>query len=241
MKSTDMAMNSHRTSGPAPASESAPPPSALDYQLFPTEIGWIGLIWYDTRCPEHNENATLSTCEPAGPAVHPAKYPDDSWTVHRLTLGHPDRQTALKHLDRSSPRWKAATIAVTDRQQAIVDRITDFAAGSAVHFSDIPVSMGQRTPFQRAVLQACRRVPWGETRTYRALAEMAGYPRAARAVGNVMASNRTPLLIPCHRIIPTGPRSSQNLGGFTAPGGIAMKRRLLELEHTNGSAFDAGL
>jgi len=62
--------------------------------------------------------------------------------------------------------------------------------------------------------------------TYGQLATRAGSPRSARAVGNVMASNRVPLIIPCHRVVAAGGA----LGGFSAPHGTRLKRRLLKLE-----------
>jgi methylated-DNA-[protein]-cysteine S-methyltransferase len=76
------------------------------------------------------------------------------------------------------------------------------------------------------VLQTLRReVGWGETVTYGELAEMAGRPRAARFVGNVMARNPIPILIPCHRVVAAGGR----LGGYGATG-TDTKRWLLERE-----------
>jgi methylated-DNA-[protein]-cysteine S-methyltransferase len=82
------------------------------------------------------------------------------------------------------------------------------------------------SPFAVAVVQAARRIPVGETRSYGQLAMAAGRPRAARAVGRVMARNRTPLLIPCHRVVGSGGK----LGGFSAIDGLRMKERLLQLE-----------
>jgi methylated-DNA-[protein]-cysteine S-methyltransferase len=80
------------------------------------------------------------------------------------------------------------------------------------------------TPFRRAVLEACARIPAGETRTYGWLAEQAGSPRAARAAGRVMATNPWPLLIPCHRVI----GSHGGLHGYG--GGLELKARLLQIE-----------
>jgi methylated-DNA-[protein]-cysteine S-methyltransferase len=79
-------------------------------------------------------------------------------------------------------------------------------------------------PFQRKVLLAERRVPYGRTITYGALAAKVGRPRAARAVGQALAHNPVPLVVPCHRVIAAG----GGLGGFG--GGLALKRRLLALE-----------
>lgn len=83
-----------------------------------------------------------------------------------------------------------------------------------------------RTEFQQRVLQLCYQIPFGETLSYKALAERAGRPLAARAVGQTMATNRIPLLIPCHRVI----AANRTLCGFSAPGGIDTKRQLLALE-----------
>jgi methylated-DNA-[protein]-cysteine S-methyltransferase len=82
------------------------------------------------------------------------------------------------------------------------------------------------TPFTQQVLQACMKVNYGRTMTYKQLARLAGRPNAARAVGAVMARNRTPLLIPCHRIL----SSDKSLGGFSAPGGLETKKKMLHLE-----------
>jgi methylated-DNA-[protein]-cysteine S-methyltransferase len=81
------------------------------------------------------------------------------------------------------------------------------------------------TPFQRAVIRACRRIPYGARCGYGELAARAGYEGAARAVGTVMARNRHPLVVPCHRVV-----SSGGIGGFSGPGGVTLKRAMLELE-----------
>ena len=80
------------------------------------------------------------------------------------------------------------------------------------------------TPFRREVLEECARIPAGETRTYRWLAEQVGRPRGARAVGRVMATNPWPLLVPCHRVV----GSDGTLHGYG--GGLPMKDALLRAE-----------
>jgi methylated-DNA-[protein]-cysteine S-methyltransferase len=80
------------------------------------------------------------------------------------------------------------------------------------------------TPFRRAVLEECARIPAGETRSYGWLAEQAGRPRAARAVGRVMATNPWPLFVPCHRVV----GSDGSLHGYG--GGLPMKAALLRAE-----------
>jgi O-6-methylguanine DNA methyltransferase len=90
-------------------------------------------------------------------------------------------------------------------------------------FSGYRFNFDGMTPFQRTVLETIFRIPAGETMTYGEVAKAAGKPGAARAVGNVMAMNPIPLILPCHRVVATG-----GLGGFT--GGLEVKRKLLRLE-----------
>lgn len=83
------------------------------------------------------------------------------------------------------------------------------------------------TPFQKKVLLATLMIPEGETRTYKQIAEMAGYPGAARAVGSVMRMNPLAPVIPCHRVI----RSDGRIGNYSAPGGSKKKLAMLRKEH----------
>ncbi|MBN2138304.1 MAG: methylated-DNA--[protein]-cysteine S-methyltransferase [Sedimentisphaerales bacterium] len=107
-------------------------------------------------------------------------------------------------------------------------RIADYFAGKAIEFGDdIPIDLTGFTPFQRQVLNACRKVRLGKIASYGQLAGKLGRPAAARAVGNALATNPLPLIIPCHRIL----RSDKNLGGFSAPGGKTLKARLLKHEN----------
>ena len=85
------------------------------------------------------------------------------------------------------------------------------------------------TDFQHDVWRALIQIPRGETRTYTQVAQMAGHPTAVRAVANAIGKNPLPPIIPCHRVV----RSDGGLGGYSAPGGVAEKRRLLEAETYN--------
>jgi methylated-DNA-[protein]-cysteine S-methyltransferase len=114
----------------------------------------------------------------------------------------------------------------------IITRLERFAAGAAVDFRDVAIDDRHLTRFGRRVVDACRRIPRGETRSYGQLAAACGSPGAARAVGQVMAKNRYPLIVPCHRVLAAG----GHLGGFSAPQGLSMKRRLLVLESSTPSA-----
>ncbi len=100
-----------------------------------------------------------------------------------------------------------------------------FFRGEADTCDDIKLDLSDTPPFFKAVWQACRRIPPGETRSYGWLAAAAGSPGAARAAGQAMARNRLALVIPCHRVIASG----GGLGGYSG-GGVELKAALLDLE-----------
>ena len=116
-----------------------------------------------------------------------------------------------------------------DRETEVLVRaytqLQEYFAGERKTF-DLPVRLSG-TPFQQSVWQALQRIPYGETRSYRDIAEAIGNPKAVRAVGS--ANNRNPLfiIIPCHRVI----GSDGSLVGYG--GGLAMKQFLLDLEARN--------
>jgi methylated-DNA-[protein]-cysteine S-methyltransferase len=110
------------------------------------------------------------------------------------------------------------------------EQISAYFEGSYVNFSrDIPVAPGDFSEFGVAVLNACRDITYGETRSYGQLAEKIGRGGAVRAIGGVLARNPLPLIIPCHRVI----CSNGGLGGFSAFGGVTVKKKMLELEKTS--------
>lgn len=87
----------------------------------------------------------------------------------------------------------------------------------------------ESTPFQRKVYEALLRIPKGQVRTYAQVARMIGRPRAARAVGQALKRNRWAPKIPCHRVV----ASNGTLGGYSGPGGLRAKRRLLRRENVS--------
>jgi methylated-DNA-[protein]-cysteine S-methyltransferase len=106
-------------------------------------------------------------------------------------------------------------------------QIIAYFKGDYIKFSrDIPLILDGFSSFGTSVLTTCREIELGQIITYGQLAKRAGRPNASRAVGSTLAKNPLPLIIPCHRII----RSDGKLGGFSAPGGIAFKQKMLELE-----------
>jgi methylated-DNA-[protein]-cysteine S-methyltransferase len=109
----------------------------------------------------------------------------------------------------------------------VVGSVKRYFDGEEADFSAVEIDLGAQEPFARQIYEMARRVRWGHTTTYGALAKQLGAgPEAARDVGQAMARNPVPLIIPCHRVLAAG----NQIGGFSAPGGSAAKRRMLALE-----------
>jgi O-6-methylguanine DNA methyltransferase len=130
---------------------------------------------------------------------------------------------AMEHLSRWVERNEPGAELLEDRRalRPVLEQIAAYARGERRRF-DVHLDL-RGTAFQRAVWEADRRVPYGQTRTYAEVASAIGKPRAVRAVGGANGRNPVPLLVPCHRIVARG-----SIGGFT--GGLHHKRRLLALE-----------
>ena len=108
-------------------------------------------------------------------------------------------------------------------------KIKGFLEGEEFKFSLDIIDLSLCSQFQKSVLRAEHQIPWGMVSTYGLIAKYLGKSRGARAVGNALATNPFPIVIPCHRAI----RSDRHLGGYQ--GGTTMKRALLEKE---GIVFD---
>jgi methylated-DNA-[protein]-cysteine S-methyltransferase len=109
----------------------------------------------------------------------------------------------------------------------LVADIVRYFDGEAVDFNDVPVDLGQQSPFFSAVYTEIRKLHRGETTTYGAVAKALGAgPQFARDVGQAMAANPVPLIVPCHRVLAAGGK----VGGFSAPGGSNSKAKMLEIE-----------
>lgn len=105
------------------------------------------------------------------------------------------------------------------------DLLASYLRGLPVALNDLPIDWSEVPKKHRRILETLRQeVKLGQTITYGELAHKCGIPKGARLVGQAMAKNPMPLLIPCHRVV----RSDGSLGGFS--GGVGLKRRLLDLE-----------
>lgn len=120
-----------------------------------------------------------------------------------------------------------------DVPQAIVDAVAGIVAllaGEARDLREVVLDESGVDPFRRAVFAATRAVGPGETESYGEIAQAVGQPEAARAVGSALGSNLFPVIVPCHRIV----SATGALTGFSAPGGIETKQRMLEIEQALG-------
>jgi methylated-DNA-[protein]-cysteine S-methyltransferase len=108
--------------------------------------------------------------------------------------------------------------------EAVAEGMCRLLAGDPVDFSLDAADLASCSPFQQAVLRAEHAIPRGRVSTYGLIATYLGRPGAARAVGNALATNPFPLIVPCHRAV----RADGRLGGYQ--GGLTMKRTLLAME-----------
>lgn len=107
----------------------------------------------------------------------------------------------------------------------ILDQLKDYFAGSR-QFFELPLSLERTTEFQRRVLQATSEIPYGQVSTYGEVAQRIGKPKSARAVGQVLARNPIPIVIPCHRVL----GADGSLHGYSGGKGLETKAQLLRLE-----------
>ncbi|MDD5222583.1 MAG: methylated-DNA--[protein]-cysteine S-methyltransferase [bacterium] len=146
----------------------------------------------------------------------------------------PPRENFRKWIKREYPGARERT---TGLLGAVEKAIREYFRGGHRKQFDFPLDFSDYTDFQKRILGETRKIPYGRIISYRWLAEKAGAPRAFRAAGRALGANRHLLLVPCHRVI----RTSGNPGGFSAPGGPAVKIWLLKLEKAQGFAAGPGL
>jgi len=138
-----------------------------------------------------------------------------------LPLNDPEKVKSRLLIFSQAPRFEKRLF------KTVQDQITAYFEDACINFkTDIPIILDCTGNFSRVVLSACRDIKFGEVLTYSALAKRMGRPKASRAVGNALAKNPLPLIIPCHRVI----RSDGKIGGFSAPGGMNTKAKLLRHE-----------
>ncbi len=136
-----------------------------------------------------------------------------------LRLPRNSREESLKSLQQDFANAQV----VTKAPDQILRELTEYTEGRRRTF-DLKLDWSSLKPFQRAVLQAANKIPFGETRSYGWIAQQIGNPAACRAVGRALATNPIPIILPCHRVL----ASDGSLHGYG--GGLPMKAKLLKLE-----------
>lgn len=166
----------------------------LAYLVFDTQLGWVGLL-------------------------------GSQMGLRKLVLPQPRPEQTLHFLNEFALKLQSSTLsgAGTGYFGNLPEEIKDYLAGKAVGFPN-KLDLSKASSFQKRVYQITQSIPYGETKSYAWVAAELGMARAARAVGQALARNPLPIMIPCHRVI----CSNGNLGGFS--GGIGWKQRLLEIE-----------
>ncbi len=139
-------------------------------------------------------------------------------------LPHPDPETACRSFLRKHP-GAAETPPTPAIQKAIAD-IRALLAGGRPDLLDVEIDIGRVPEFNARVYEIARAIPPGETLTYGEIAVRLGDKLLARNVGQALGANPWPIVVPCHRVTAAGGK----LGGFSAPGGVDTKVRLLTIE-----------
>lgn len=122
--------------------------------------------------------------------------------------------------------------AVPGEVEVAIEGMIELLEGGRRDLRWVAVDFDGYDDFQRAVYAATREVAAGETVSYGEIAKAIGAPERAREVGAALGANRTPIVVPCHRVL----AADGSLRGFSAPGGIETKRRMLEIEGAPGFA-----
>jgi methylated-DNA-[protein]-cysteine S-methyltransferase len=170
---------------------------ALKYTIFQTKWGYFGLAG--------TESGLCRSCLPLA-----------------------QQQRIKVQLLRVETKADASSVQYSkDFFKPLQEKVAAYFEGICADFCvDTPIILNGLNYFTRAVLTACREIGFGRTTSYSALARKLGSPGAARAVGNALAKNPLPLIIPCHRVV----RSDGKLGGFSTAGGNYLKAKLIKHE-----------
>lgn len=150
-----------------------------------------------------------------------------SWNEAGLRGFHLPEDTPDRTEARTAARARDRAGDPPDWVKALIERVRLHLGGQSQDFADVPLDESRLGAFQRDVYRLTVRVKAGFKTTYGEIARQLGQgPEAARAVGTALATNPWPLIVPCHRVV----SAKDRMHGFSAPGGIRTKTRLLALE-----------
>ena len=138
-----------------------------------------------------------------------------------------DYHTSERRFLRELKKRRPGEVTRDDKKnKEVLSQLKKYVKGELKRF-DCPLDM-QGNLFENKVWSSLIKIPYGQTRSYKDIAEAIGHPKAFRAVGNANGANPVPIIVPCHRVI----ESNGGLGGYG--GGVLLKKRLLALEKANG-------
>ena len=157
------------------------------------------------------------------------------WNSRGVTGLQLPEATAERMRARIRRRWSDITeSAPSPAVQRAIDRILALLQGEAVDLGDIVLDLEAAPDFHRRVYEVARTIPPGQTMTYGEIARKLGVPHESREVGQALGRNPVAIIVPCHRVL----GADGKMGGFSANGGVATKRRVLEIE--GAAAVSAG-
>ncbi len=126
---------------------------------------------------------------------------------------------------------EAEEAAASPAIQRIIEQVIALVAGEKIDLSQVTLDHAPLPEFSKRVYAIVRTIPIGQTLTYGDIAKQLGDVALSREVGQAMGRNPTPIIMPCHRVV----AASGKTGGFSAPGGIDTKMKLLTIEHRHGN------
>jgi len=160
-----------------------------------------------------------------------------AWNARGITGLQLPETSAEATRARLQRRWPGAVESEppADVRRAI-DQVLALLGGAAVDLLDVALDLDGVPEFHRRVYEVARSIPPGRTLTYGDIARRLGVPQEAREVGQALGRNPVAIIVPCHRVLAANGR----MGGFSASGGVATKRRMLEIEGAlgGGPLFD---
>ncbi|GAA2055712.1 methylated-DNA--[protein]-cysteine S-methyltransferase [Williamsia deligens] len=148
---------------------------------------------------------------------------DDEARVTAAALPDTDAASVVAHLGAPVATPPARIVEIADRMAALL-------RGDDVTLDDVVLADDDLPDFDSRVYRVLRSIPRGRVATYGEVAALVGAPGAAQAVGRAMGRNPFPIVVPCHRVLGAG----TEIGGFSAPGGVATKRAILAAEGVVG-------
>lgn len=195
-----------------------------DLTRFPVDDADLARLWSrladDAAASDILDVAYRTVDSPIGPLLLAATQKG----LVRVAFDLEDFDTVLTALaDKVSPR----VLESRHRLDAVATELDEYFAGRRQEF-DLPLDFAMSSGFRQDVQRYLPHIGYGQTQSYRQVAEGVGNPKAVRAVGTACATNPLPVVVPCHRVL----RSDGSLGGYL--GGLEAKSLLLELESTSG-------